>query len=260
MKKLPVTFIVRRALGKWPVFCRFGIARQFWPSAGFWETGLPCERPGRGRNKAFRNPAPCTAVIPGWRASPGLCSSRAVEVSWPWFLATSHSCFAIYSPAGRSNSLKVLLLMAAVAVRREIAMSLTQTQLTRRFNGFALVFHKGAIRELSAMNQMANLTGQSSRAHVPKAPDRRLSEVVNHIPQSKTQCLGDFQQRINGDGPVRAFNLADVNRVQIGLFRQFFLTPTRLLSLDANVFADQLAVFWNGCHKPLRTEGSPKRP
>lgn len=102
------------------------------------------------------------------------------------------------------------------------------------------------------MDWEANTASQCGRAKAPKARSERLSKVVNHIPQSDAQRLGYLQQRINGDGPVRAFDLTDINRMQIGLFRQSFLTQSCLLPVQTDVFADQLAVFRNGGHGPLQ--------
>jgi hypothetical protein len=66
------------------------------------------------------------------------------------------------------------------------------------------------------------------------------------------QCLGDFQKRINCNRPFSALNLADINRVQVSLFRQFFLAQARLLAAFTNAVAYQFPVFWLVEHKPLQ--------
>jgi hypothetical protein len=137
MKRHGPAITFRHGLEKSPASGRLEIARQSCSTTDFLEIGRPSGHPGRGRNRAFHNPAPAAAVIPGWPANPGLRSSRAVEVSWPGLLATSPSLCAISSPANRSNSLGALSPLATVAGRRGKAV-FTQTQMTRRFNIFRL--------------------------------------------------------------------------------------------------------------------------
>jgi len=145
MKRHRTTITVQPALEKSPVFGRLGTARQFCPAADSWGTGLPSGRPGRGQNKAFHNPAPAAAAIPSSPANPGLCSSRAVAVSWPIHLATSLSWCAISSPANRSNSLGALSPLATVAWRRGNTV-FTHTQMTQRFYIFPLAVGRGNAR------------------------------------------------------------------------------------------------------------------
>jgi hypothetical protein len=114
-------------LEKLPAFDRIEIALQFCSVADFWETNHQDESPGRGPDKAFRNPAPAAAVIPGSPANPGLCSSRAVEVWWPELPATSPSFCAICAPAGRSSSLEAMSPLATIKGAREITV-FTYTQ------------------------------------------------------------------------------------------------------------------------------------
>ena len=85
-------------------------------------------------------------------------------------------------------------------------------------------------------------------------------QVVNNVAQLDAQGFGNSQEGINGDGPVGAFDLADINRVKIGLLSQFFLAQAGFLSAGANVFSDELAVFWNGRHKPSRNQQGGNGP
>lgn len=127
MTRLRKKITALNASGKWPAFVRFEIAHRSCSTADFWERGLPNARPGRGRNKATRSPAPAAAAIPDWPANPGLYSSRAVEVLWPRFPATSPFSCAISSPANQPNSLMALSPLATVAARRRKAV-FTHTQ------------------------------------------------------------------------------------------------------------------------------------
>jgi len=145
MKQRRTTIIVQPALEKLPVFGRLGIARRFCPAVGFWGTSLPSGRPRRAQNRAFRNPALCAAAIPSSPANPGLCSSRAVAVSWPRHPATSLSWCAISSPANQSNFLGALSPLATVAGQRENTV-FTHTQITQRFCIFPLAVGRGNAR------------------------------------------------------------------------------------------------------------------
>lgn len=102
------------------------------------------------------------------------------------------------------------------------------------------------------MIRKANSARRRFRLKASPVRGIRLSEVANHIPQSDVQRLGDFQQRIDGDGPVRTFDLADVNRMQIGLLGQFFLAQACPFPMKTNFIADQFAVFGDGSHGPLQ--------
>jgi hypothetical protein len=105
MKTFSTTTIVRRVWGKSPVFRQIETARRFCLTACFWGTNLRGGHPKHEPDRAFRNLAPCAAVIRGWRANPGLYSSHAVEVLWPRLPATSPFLSAVSSLAGRLNSL-----------------------------------------------------------------------------------------------------------------------------------------------------------
>ncbi len=48
---------------------------------------------------------------------------------------------------------------------------------------------------------------------------RTASKVAHYVAQLNTKGFGDSEEHIYGDRPVRPLDLANVNRVQIGLFR-----------------------------------------
>ena len=74
------------------------------------------------------------------------------------------------------------------------------------------------------------------------------------------QRLGDFKERINRDGTVRAFHLTDINGMEVSFFAEFFLAQTRLLPMQANVLADDFAVFRNGHDGRERSKKPPEQP
>jgi hypothetical protein len=61
-----------------------------------------------------------------------------------------------------------------------------------------------------------------------------FSKFVNQIAGANTESFGDSQQRVKTDPLLAAFNLANVNRVQIGFFGQLFLAQNSLLAVVAN--------------------------
>jgi len=185
MKRHRPTITFQPALEKLPAFGRLGTVRQFCQAADFWGTGLPSGRPGRGRNKAFHNPAHAAAVIPDWPANPGLYSSRAVGVSWRKTPETSPFLCAIFSPAGRSNSFGALSPLATVtcAARKSV---FTRTQLTPRFNIFALVFCEGTFRNLAALNQKFSDTGRCLRVKAQAAQSEGLSKSANILASQRS--------------------------------------------------------------------------
>ena len=71
--------------------------------------------------------------------------------------------------------------------------------------------------------------------------------------------LGDAQQCLDGNDFFAAFNFAQILRVQIHLFRQFFLGESGLFAAKANgvtqnfpVTEDRLSLFFGLCHKGQR--------
>ena len=128
---------------KLPAFVPIEIASRFCPAANFWGTGLPAGCPRRGPNKAFHNPAPCVAAIPGLRANRGPRSSRAVGALWPGLLATSLFSCATFSPANRLNSMEAFSPPATVAGGLENDV-FTYTQLVKNTQNFMRVYGRNA--------------------------------------------------------------------------------------------------------------------
>lgn len=130
MKECSATTIVRREWGKSPVFRRIEIARRFCSTAVSGETNPQAGHPGHAPDKPFRNRALCGAAIPDSPMNRDLCSSRAVAVSWPELPATNPFSRAVFSPAGRSNSLECPSRTATVACQwSKSVFTLTQTDL-----------------------------------------------------------------------------------------------------------------------------------
>ena len=142
------TTIVRLWLGKLPAFHRIGIANQFCSAASPLETNSQGADPEHGPEIAFHNQAPVAVAVPGLRGSPGLCSSRAVEASWPRFPATTLFSCATFSPANQSNSSGALSPLPTVAGQRGKSV-FTHTQITRGFYIFPLAVRAGNGRNSS---------------------------------------------------------------------------------------------------------------
>jgi hypothetical protein len=135
MKQHRQTAIAPLGLEKLPAFGRIEIASRFCSMADCLGTILQGGHPERGTDKAFRNPAPGAAAIPGSPANPGLCSSRVVGVWSPELPATSPSFCAISAPASRSSSLAALSPLATVTELRENAV-FTYTQTSIKISRF----------------------------------------------------------------------------------------------------------------------------
>jgi hypothetical protein len=135
MKQHRQTAIAPLGLERLPAFGRIEIASRFCSMAERLGTILQGGHPEHGTDKAFRNPAPGAAAIPGSPANPGLCSSRAVGVWWPELPATSPSFCAIFAPASRSSSLAALSPLATVTEMRENAV-FTYTQTSIKISHF----------------------------------------------------------------------------------------------------------------------------
>lgn len=128
VKKRSTTIIARHGWGRPPASRRIGTARRFCSTPVSEGTNPQLGRPRRAPDKAFHNRALCAAAIPDSPASRGLCSSRAVAVSWPELPATSPFLHAVFSPAGQSDSLECPSRTATVAcLWLKYVFTLTQT-------------------------------------------------------------------------------------------------------------------------------------
>ena len=67
---------------------------------------------------------------------------------------------------------------------------------------------------------------------------RPISKLVNQIPHTNVQGFGDSHQGENTGSFFTPFQFTNVNRMQFGSFRQFFLTQLGKFSVAANRFAN----------------------
>jgi len=65
-----------------------------------------------------------------------------------------------------------------------------------------------------------------------------ISKLVNQITDANAKSFGDSDKSINTGYFLAPFQFTDVNRMQVSLFRQFFLTHFGAPSEPANGFAD----------------------
>ena len=72
------------------------------------------------------------------------------------------------------------------------------------------------------------------------------SKVSHSVPQPDAQGFGDSQESINRNGPVRSLDLTYVNRMQIRLFREYFLRHPAFLTELADVLADSFVCLKTG--------------
>lgn len=77
--------------------------------------------------------------------------------------------------------------------------------------------------------------------------------VANDAPELDSEGFGHSHDGVNGDRPVGTFHLADVNGVQVGLFRQFLLGRAPLLPVLADVLANSFVRLKAG-HKRLQKQ------
>jgi len=171
------TTIVRLWLGKLPAFHRIGIANQFCSAASPLETNSQGADPEHGPEIAFHNQAPVAVAVPGLRGSPGLCSSRAVEVLWQMFPATSPFLSATSSPADRSNSFGNTSPMPRLTRRRgKDVFTRTHLQFRKRHN-FGLAFM--GVKFKKSQDQRVKTI---RRLWLPKRPSRgNLSGFLNFL-------------------------------------------------------------------------------
>lgn len=141
MKHYRISVTVRRGLEKSPVCPPTEIAPRFCLAADFSGINHPAGFQAHAPDKAFHNPAPAAAVIPDWRANPGLCSNRATEVSWLKHPATSPSSSAVSALVGRSNSLGWQSRPATLTRARRKTV-FTHTQMAQKCNTFTLAVRR----------------------------------------------------------------------------------------------------------------------
>lgn len=98
---------------------------------------------------------------------------------------------------------------------------------------------------------LSHYQGRDNNRNTDSGAHKRLRSKINHqIAHAYAEGLGNTQQSMKTDPLLTAFDLADVNRMKIGLFRQFFLAHASSVA----VFSDRLSKdfemwFWprHGC-------------
>jgi len=65
------------------------------------------------------------------------------------------------------------------------------------------------------------------------------SYIPNQVPDATFQSLGNLGEGFERDLFLRPFNVANIIPRQVGLFSQFFLAETSLLSFGADGFAQK---------------------
>lgn len=103
------------------------------------------------------------------------------------------------------------------------------------------------------MNQKATAKKQSASGVVKEfllatARNERPSQFIHQITDTNAKSLGNSHERKNAGRFLAAFQFAHINRVQVGLLRQFFLTQLGALSETANRFADNFLMSQGFCH------------
>ena len=61
-----------------------------------------------------------------------------------------------------------------------------------------------------------------------------MLEFRNQIAEANAEDFGNSQQGVQANPLFSAFNFADINRMQTGLFSQFFLTHASLFAIFTN--------------------------
>jgi hypothetical protein len=61
-----------------------------------------------------------------------------------------------------------------------------------------------------------------------------ISKFVNQITDVNAKSFGNSQKRVQANPLLSAFDFADINRMQVGFFRQFFLAHADMLPAIPN--------------------------
>lgn len=100
-----IAAIFRREWEKRQTCHQLEIVRRLYLKAGFLQTNLQAELPKLAPNKAFRNPVRGGEGIQGWQGNRGLCSIRAIAISWLNNPVTILFSGAVFLLVGRLSSL-----------------------------------------------------------------------------------------------------------------------------------------------------------
>ncbi len=90
------------------------------------------------------------------------------------------------------------------------------------------------------MNQKANALWCCPQARIisPEALDERSSKFIHQVAHLYTENFSNSYQGMNACRFFAAFQFTHINRMQISLFRQFFLTQFDVFSVSANGLAN----------------------
>jgi len=72
--------------------------------------------------------------------------------------------------------------------------------------------------------------------------------MLRQVPHLQPERLGDPHQGVHRDRLRSALYCADINRMQISLLSQLFLTETSLLAVGSNCFAKHATILGDICH------------
>ena len=84
------------------------------------------------------------------------------------------------------------------------------------------------------------------------------SHINHQITHFHAQRFGDPHQSMNADGLFSAFNLAEINRMQLGSFREFFLAHASFFAAPSNSVPNQL-LMWQPFRHAYTQAGSRRR-
>ncbi len=88
-----------------------------------------------------------------------------------------------------------------------------------------------------------------------KVCDEQQSEVVNQIAHSHPKGFGNPQKRVKAYPLLSPFNFAYINRMQVGLFRQLFLTHADLVAVSPNGVSKSFKILSQARHNCLGKQG-----
>jgi hypothetical protein len=88
---------------------------------------------------------------------------------------------------------------------------------------------------------------------------RSRSKLVYQIAHAHAQSLGHTQKSVKTDPLFATFDLADVNRMKIGLFRERFLAHACAIAVLSNRVAKGFEMFFRARHNCLREQEAEHR-
>ena len=79
-------------------------------------------------------------------------------------------------------------------------------------------------------------------------------QIFHQVPPPHPKRLCNSQKGIDRNRLYAPLKRAEVTGMQFGFLRQLFLTETRLLSIVADRFTQDAAMFWHGRHNPVNQQ------